>query len=82
MTDRDDAVVAAPGSEGMESTGRTALIVPGESAVTAPIVVRNDLWTSAEGTAYDSGRDSGLAHLAELAASSARCASPLSRPLS
>ena len=69
MTDRDDGVVAVPGSEGTESTGRTALIVPGESAVIAPIVVRNDLWTSAEGTAYDSGRESGLAHLAELAAS-------------
>ena len=47
----------------------TALVVPGTSAVMAPIVVKNELWTAADPSAYDSGRDSGLAHLAELASS-------------
>ncbi len=52
-----------------EDTGSNALMVPGTSALTAPIIVANDLWTSADAAAYDGGRASPLAHLAEVAAS-------------
>ena len=69
MSDNDGALDRSTGAGSGEGSAGTALIVPGESALTAPIVVRNDLWTSAEGAAYDSGRESGVAHLAELAAS-------------
>ncbi len=49
--------------------GPRAVVVSRDTDVTAPIVVKNELWASAEVAAYNNGRDSGLAHLAELAAS-------------
>ncbi len=66
MEPSDAAPAAADAATGATST---ALVVPGASAVMAPIVVKNELWTAADPSAYDSGQESGLAHLAELASS-------------
>jgi NADH-quinone oxidoreductase subunit B len=48
------------------SGGATALTVPGSSALTEPIVVKNDLWAPADPLAYDGGRPAEITHLAKL----------------
>jgi len=48
-----------------------ALTVPGSSAVTAPIVLPNDLWAAADPTAYNGGRPADITHLAEFGAGEA-----------
>ncbi len=67
----DIDAAAADGSDPVTTDAVTssALVVPGSSALSAPIVVANNLWASADVTAYDNGRESGVAHLAEVAAS-------------
>jgi NADH-quinone oxidoreductase subunit B len=65
MTD-DTARGAASGNEAGESS---ALTVPGTTAVTAPIVLRNELWAAANPAAYDGGRPAEITHLAEVEAS-------------
>jgi NADH-quinone oxidoreductase subunit B len=47
----------------------SALVVPGTSAVAAPIIVPNELWSAADPAAYDGGRASDITHLAEVEAS-------------
>lgn len=68
MTDGVEPADAAGGAVADGATS-SALVVPGTSAVMAPIVVKNELWTAADPAAYDAGRESDLAHLAELASS-------------
>ena len=46
-----------------------ALIVPGSTALAAPIIVRNELWSAADPAAYPAGRVGDVAHLAEVEAS-------------
>src|ERR1700741_3540168 len=53
------------------STPGSALIVPGPTAVTEPIVVRNDLWAPADPNAYEGGRPAEITHLAEFGATEA-----------
>jgi NADH-quinone oxidoreductase subunit B len=48
------------------SRGATALTLPGPSALTEPIVVKNDLWAAADPLAYDGGRPAEITHLAQL----------------
>jgi NADH-quinone oxidoreductase subunit B len=48
------------------SRGATALTLPGSSALTEPIVVKNDLWAAADPLAYDGGRPAEITHLAQL----------------
>ena len=47
----------------------SALVVRGATAVAAPIVVRNELWTSADPLAYNGGQASDITHLTEVEAS-------------
>ena len=49
----------------------TDVSVAPASAIVEPIIVPNDLWTPADPTAYDHGREDPRAHLTELAASGA-----------
>jgi NADH-quinone oxidoreductase subunit B len=44
----------------------SAIVVPGESAVTEPLVVRNELWAPANPAAYEGGKPAEITHLAEL----------------
>ncbi len=67
--DIDAAAVDGSDSATADAVTSSALVVPGSSALSAPIVVANNLWASADVTAYDNGRESGVAHLAEVAAS-------------
>ena len=49
----------------------SALIVPGSTAVTEPIVLRNDLWNPADPNAYNGGQPAEITHLAEFGATDA-----------
>ncbi len=57
------AQAAAPGS--------SALTVVGSTAVTEPIVLRNDLWNPADPNAYNGGQPADITHLAEFGAGEA-----------
>ncbi|HXI45874.1 MAG TPA: NADH-quinone oxidoreductase subunit B [Candidatus Acidoferrales bacterium] len=47
--------------------GRTsALVVPGSTAVSEPLVIRNELWQPADPAAYNGGQPSDITHLAQL----------------
>ncbi|HEX7950095.1 MAG TPA: NADH-quinone oxidoreductase subunit B [Candidatus Limnocylindrales bacterium] len=47
-------------------SGSTALTVPGSTAVTEPLVVRNELWAPADPLAYNGGQPTEITHLAQL----------------
>ncbi|MGH2513007.1 MAG: hypothetical protein ACRDGQ_09995, partial [Candidatus Limnocylindrales bacterium] len=63
--DRDAAVSNREGA----SSATTALVVPGSALPTAPVVVRNELWSAADPAAYNGGRASEITHLSEVEAS-------------
>jgi len=65
----DAADDIAPADSGRAGGRSSALIVPGSTAVAEPIVVRNELWSAADPTAYDGGRQTDITHLAEVEAS-------------
>jgi NADH-quinone oxidoreductase subunit B len=46
----------------------SALMVPGSTAVTEPIVLRNELWSPADPNAYNGGQPTETTHLAEFGA--------------
>jgi NADH-quinone oxidoreductase subunit B len=50
---------------GVGAGAGSALVVPGSSAVTEPLVIRNDLWAPADPAAYDGGQPTDITHLAE-----------------
>ena len=62
---------ATPMSSDQTGNAPSALTVPGTSALTEPIVVRNDLWQPADPNAYGGGRPAETTHLAEFGASQA-----------
>ena len=53
---------------GVEAAKSTALIVPGSTAVSEPIVLANDLWSPADPLAYNGGQPPTETHLAEFGA--------------
>jgi len=53
---------------GVEAAKSTALVVPGSTAVSEPIVLRNDLWSPADPNAYNGGQPPDTTHLAEFGA--------------
>ena len=66
MTDeRAEGTAAKAGGSGTSS----ALVVPGSSALQAPIIVPNDLWSAADPEAYDGGKASDITHLRDVEAS-------------
>ena len=68
LSDEGDVAVAGPAGRAETSS---ALVVPGSTAVMAPIIVANDLWSAADPTAYDGGKASDITHLREVEASGA-----------
>ena len=77
MTDRPafepTAAERAAEPMGSDQAGNTpaALVVPGSTAVSEPIVLRNELWAPADPNAYEGGRPAEVTHLAEFAATEA-----------
>ncbi len=63
--ERDEATMTGGGGDRTSS----ALVVPGSSALQAPIIVRNDLWSGADPEAYDGGKASDITHLSDVEAS-------------
>src|SRR5207302_6591741 len=53
---------------GIAAAKSTALVVPGSTAVSEPIVLRNDLWSPADPAAYNGGQPADTTHLAEFGA--------------
>jgi len=62
---------AEPMASDQTGNAPAALIVPGSTAVTEPIVLRNELWAPADPNAYEGGRPAEITHLAEFGATEA-----------
>ena len=74
MTDRPTteptAQERAAAPMGSDQTGNApaALTVAGSTAVSEPIVLRNELWAPADPNAHNGGRPAEITHLAEYGA--------------
>ena len=77
MTDRPayeptpEERAAAPMASDQTGNAPAALTVAGSTAVSEPIVLRNELWAPADPNAYNGGRPAEITHLADYGATEA-----------